>query len=121
MEGLDAYPHVVVRYMATVYAQFGVKFVESGEEASKLDTVEDAFVVVYPRPYTVDEQLTPEARKALVEVVQCASQKTNHRMCVVFGEQDCVFVEPNGTAKTSIEPPSGRIQCLRFPIRLRNN
>ena len=113
------YPRITVRYLPAVYAQFGVKFVESKDAASKLDTVEDAFVVVYPRPYTVDEQLTPEARKALVEVVQCASQKTKHRMCVVFGEQDCVFVEPDGTAKLSTEPPSGGIQCLRFPIRLK--
>ena len=113
------YPHVVVRYMATVYAQFGVKFVESGEEASKLDEVKDAFVVVYPQPYTMDEQLTPEARQALIDVVQYASQKSGHRLCAVFGKQDCVYLEPKGTSKPSAESPSGGIQCIQFPIRLK--
>jgi len=112
------YPHVVVRYLAAVYAQFGVKFVES-VEASKLDKVEDAFVVVCPQPYTMDEQLTPEARQALIDVVQAASQQSGHRLCAVFGKGDCVYVEPGGTARQSAEPPSGGIQCLRFPIRLK--
>ncbi len=113
------YPHVVVRYMATVYAQFGVKFVESEDAASKLDKVEDAFVVVYPQPYTMDEQLTPEARQALIDVVQYASQKSGHRLCAVFGKQDCVYLEPKGTSKPSAESPSGGIQCIQFPIRLK--
>ncbi len=113
------YPRITVRYLPAVYGTFAVKFVASEDAAAKLGEVKDAFVLLCPKPFTASEQLTPEARKALVEVVQCASQKTRHRMCVVFGEQDCIFVEPDGTAKLSAEPPSGGIQCLRFPIRLK--
>ena len=107
------YPHVVVRYMATVYGNFPVKFVDSEE-------FDDAFVVICPKPYTVEEQLTPEAKQALLDVVQEASKKSRHRMCAVFAKDDCVYVEPEGTAKPSAEPPSGGIRCIRFPIRLKD-
>ena len=113
------YPHVVIRWMATVYGNFPVKFVDT--EQANLDSQEfdDAFVVVCPQPFTTDEQLTPQARKALTDVVQYASRKSGHRACVVFAKDDCVYVEPESAAKPSAEPPSGGIQCLRFPIRLK--
>ena len=113
------YPHIVVRYMATVYGNFSVKFVDT--EQANLDSQEfdDAFVVVCPKPYTTDEQLTPQARKALTDVVQYASRKSGRRACAVFAKDDCVYVEPESAAKPSAEPPSGGIQCLRFPIRLK--
>ena len=112
------YPHIVIRYMAAVYSKFPVRFVESEQANPKAEEVDDAFVVVCPQPYTVGETLTPEARQALIDIVQRASQKSGHRACVVFAKDDCVYVEPEGTAKPSAEPPSGGIQCLRFPIRL---
>lgn len=113
------YPYVVVRYMATVYGQFPVKFV--GGEPTNLDSkeFENAVVVGCPQPYRVDERLTPEARNALLDLVRDACQKSGHRMGVVFGAKDCVYLEPDGVAKHSDKPPSGGIQCLRFPIQFR--
>lgn len=113
------YPHITVRYLPAVYGTFGVKFVESDQADLQSDEVEDTFVVACEKPYTLDEELTPEARQALLDVVQCASQKSGHRLCVVFGKGDCVYVEPEGASKTLTAPPSGGIQCLRFPIRLK--
>ena len=115
------YPYVVVRYMATVYGQFPVRFVESEQaNPNKADEGESAFAVVCPKPYTVEEQLTPEARQALTDAVQSASRKSGHRLCVVFAKDDCVYVEPEGAAEQSVDPPSGGIQCLQFPIRLKD-
>lgn len=115
------YPYVVVRYMATVCGQFPVRFV--GSEPTNLDSkaFENAVVVGCPQPYAVDESLTPEARNALLGVVRYACQQSGHRMCVVFGEQDCVYLEPEGVAKHSNKPPSGGIQWLRFPIQFRGS
>ena len=112
------YPCVGVRYAAAVYGQFNVRFVESEQASPKTEEVDDAFMVVCPQPYAVNETLTPEARQALINVVQYASQKSGHRMCIAFAKGDCVYLEPEGTSKPSAEPPSGGIQCLRFPIRL---
>ena len=115
------YPYVVVRYLATVYGRFPVKFV--GSEPTTLDSkaCENAVVVGCPQPYTVDERLTPEARNALTGVARYACQQSGHRMCVVFGKKDCVYLEPEGVAKHSDKPPSGGIQWLRFPIRLKDD
>ena len=113
------YPCVGVRYAAAVYGQFNVRFVESEQTNPIAEEFDDDFVVICPKPFTVDETLTPEARQALINVVQYASKKSGHRMCVVFAKDDCVYVEPEGTAKQLAVPPSGGIQCLRFLIRLK--
>ena len=113
------YPFVTVRWMPAVYGNFPVKFVDSAQANLKSEEFDDAFVVVCPQPFTTDETLTSQARKALIDVVQYASRKSGHRACLVFAKDDCVYVEPEGTVKQSAEPPSGGIQCLRFPIRLK--
>ena len=113
------YPCVGVSYAVAVYGQFNVRFVESEQTNLKAEEVDDAFVVVCPKPFTVDERLTLEARQALINVVQYASKKSGRRMCVVFAKSDCVYVESEGTAKPSTEPPSGGIRCIRFPIRFK--
>ena len=115
------YPFVVIRYLATVYGQFPVRFVADHTTDLAQGDSDRAFVVVYSRPYTADEKLTPQARKAVIDVVQHASRKSGHRGGVVFADDDCVYTEPEGTAKPSAEPPSGGIQCLLFPIRLKDD
>ena len=110
------YPYVIVRFMATVYTSYRVEFVESDQfQPAESDR---AFVVVCNNPY-VDGQLTPEATEALLVAVQHASRQSGHRMCAVFGKNDCVYIEPEGPEKPSSQPPSGGAQCLRFPVKNR--
>ena len=111
-----SYPYVVVRYMATVYGHFPVRFVDPQEVPPDLAQYTNAFVITCPVPF-VDGQLTVQARQALLDAVQQACQKSCHRMCAVFSESDCVYCEPDGPATTSSEPPSGGVRCLRFPVK----
>lgn len=110
------YPYVVVRYMATVYGHFPVRFVE--DEAAVPPEFTDAFVIPCRDPF-VDGRLTIQAREALLDAVRFAIQKTGHRMNAVFGERDCAYCEFDGSVNGSFNPPSGGIQCLRFPVRFR--
>ena len=112
-----SYPYVVVRYMATVYGHFPVRFVDPQALPTNVDQ-DNAFVIACPLPF-VDGQLTAQAREAVLKAAQQACRTSRHRMCAVFGESDCVYCEPDGSANTSIEPPSGGIQCLRFPLQFR--
>jgi len=50
------------------------------------------------RPYK-DGELTELARKTVIEVVSWAAVQRNFRMCAVFGENDSVFCEPDGSIK----------------------
>lgn len=114
---MGQYPYVVVRYMAAVYGQFPVRFAEPQEVDPDPKERREAFVIAWPMPF-VDGHLTAQARQALIDAVQQASRQSRHQMCAVFGELDCVYCEPDGTAKPSDEPPAGGIRCLQFPISL---
>ena len=108
------YPYVVFRYMATVYGDFRVEFVINDQYQPKETT--RAFVVVCDQPY-LNGKLTVEAEKALVDAVQANSRQRGLRICVVFSKTRCVYVEPKGAVKVSVEPPSGGVRCIRFPIQ----
>lgn len=110
------YPQVVVRYMATVYSYCPVRFVAPQEVRPDLEQDTDAFVIACPIPF-VDGQLTAQARHALIDAVQEACRQSRHRMCAVFGESDCVYCESDGASEESVEPPSGGIQSIRFPLQ----
>jgi hypothetical protein len=117
---MGRYPYVAVRYMATVYGHFPVRFVDPQDSRVDADEATEAFVVACPLPF-VDGRLTAQAREALLDVVQQASKRSRHRLCVVFSESDCVYCEPDGSAKTSSDPPSGGIRCVRFPVALKSS
>ncbi len=110
------YPSVVVRVMAAVYTMYRVEFVESASWKPVEST--RAFVVVCPRPYR-NGQLTEAAQQALLGAVKGAVASSGQRMCVVWSQGHCVYIEPDGQTQPSSQPPSGGIACLHFPIQLK--
>lgn len=99
------YPHVVIRWMATVYQPFPVIFSPTGTPSRT-----DAFVVCMDtESFDQNGVLTLAARNALVETTKTESQTKKRRMCIVFGKEDCVYCEPDGKAEASNSCPSGGI------------
>jgi len=107
----EPYPHVVIRYLASVYDRRRVVFVDGGAAPSDTDVI----TVVCPRPYR-DGNLTARAAHALITTVRELSWKTHFRTCIVWRKNGCLYVAPDGRLKELEEPPSGGINCLSFPL-----
>lgn len=95
------HPYVVVRFMACIYARrsvwFGVGLPERGHD------------LVVPIPPPRGPELTPQERRAVIDAALAATVDTGFRRCVVFGPGDAVYVEPDGRAWSSDQPPSGGV------------
>lgn len=99
------YPYVVVRWMAAVYGKIEIAFQEDG-----IGSVDGKKIVfVHPEPFTEDG-LKPECRDQIIEIVKAMVVRTTRRMCLVLSADNCIFIEPDGTLKTSNEPPSGGVR-----------
>lgn len=97
------YPYLVVRYMACVYRRrpvwFGIGLSQSPE------------ALIVPGPTPADRsRLTPAQRDAVVEAASKACIESGFRHCVVFGRQDAVYVELDGSRSSLDAPPSGGVQ-----------
>lgn len=89
------FPYLVVRLIPTLYQHEKI-FV--GPTPPKNATPRN-IVVVHPDPWDGD-RLRPEVRQEIIEkaIALCVRVK-RFRMCVVFGEDDQVYVDPDGTTK----------------------
>ncbi len=110
----QTYPHLVVRIIPTVYARQQIAFVKDITESP----APGAFALLWPQPH-VDKagQVTPRCRAALVEAVKDVVRETGHRRCVVFGSDDCEFVEVDGSVMLSDEPPSAHIMAADGDVK----
>ncbi len=95
------YPYLVVRQISGFYTKAEIAFLNSTEEKPVPRTLS----IVCQQPY-VDGELTDTCKQALVEVVKHETRRTQYRMCLVLGERECIYVEPDGTTQSSEEPPS---------------
>jgi hypothetical protein len=99
------YPYIVRR----VCKQYPVEYVASEQE--KL--FGNIFTIVDPKSL-VDGKLTSLARETLVATVsRIAISSKSSRLCVIFGEKDCIYCEPDGTTEASSQPPSEDICFFR--------
>ena len=88
------------------YSKRVIAFVE---QETVTPTNPNAFItVICPAPFT-DGRLTGQARDALIEVVKHKSNERRIPMCIVFGKDDLLYINPDGTAKQSTEAPSGGV------------
>ena len=100
----ETYPYLVIRPMATVHSKRVIEFVEQKTVTSAHP---DAYVtVVCPEPFS-GGNLTDQARDALIEAVKHKSNERRIPMCIVFGTNDLLYINPDGTTKPSTEAPSG--------------
>ena len=106
----DRYPHVVIRFMACCYGIRGVEFVAEpvGDGITALPIYSaGAFVIHGQLPS--DGRLPGALRAALIEQVRVGVRESGHRMSVVCGPADAVFVEVDGSTVARREPPSGGV------------
>lgn len=101
-ESLKKYPYVVHRIMSTVYRNLPVVFLDDDKNSPQPGVIS----IVYPDAF-VNAVLTDRAREILIEIISQCCIKNKTRMCVVFGEADCVYCEPDGLKQISTEPPGG--------------
>ena len=99
------YPYVIKRVIAAVYQRIEVAF-----GTGKLHSPHKGIhIMTKDHPYDTDGKPTLEARNALIEVLKEVTRTSGFRMCAVFGEQDSVYVEPDGLVNQKTEAPSGGV------------
>ena len=100
----ETYPYLVIRPMATVYSRRTIEFVEyeTGTPANP-----DAYITVRCAEPFNEGRLTRQARAALIEAVKHKANERRIPMCIVFGKNELIYVNPDGTTKPSVEAPSG--------------
>jgi hypothetical protein len=99
------YPYLVVCQISGFYARAQIVFVPD----TTVKPARKALTLVFPQPF-VEGRLTDRCKEVLIEVVKHEVRRTQYRMCIVFGEADCIFVEPDGATRFSDEPPTFEIQ-----------
>ena len=95
IESEQEYPHVVIRWMAAVYGRTRLVYLGEGDT---------------PGIRVPCARNAPDARERTLDAVQAAVTAGGHRMCVVFGPRDTVFVELDGRRVKSEERPSGGVR-----------
>ena len=101
----DDFPYVVVRFAACAYGKARVEYVPGIPMPRTEGTI---MQVPEPTAYS-PERLAPARRAALIDALLGFTARSRIRMCAVFGPNDAVYVEPNGTVKESNERPSGGV------------
>ena len=91
------YPYVVTRHFPAVYTTKRVSWAEPGEPGHAVIPCVD--------PYDGDGRLRDEARELVIAYAVERSAATEFKHCAVFGEDDAVYVEPDGTTTASTSPP----------------
>ncbi len=99
------YPYLIVRLSRGFYARAQIVFVPD----TTVKPARKALTLEFPQPF-VEGRLTDRCKEVLIEVVKHEVRRTQYRMCIVFGEVDCIFVEPDGATRFSDEPPTFEIQ-----------
>lgn len=88
------FPRLDVRIFAGVYSNSRIRFASDEQDSSD----ESDWTVVFEKPF-VDERLTDECKKFLLSFAVDQSLQMGLYMCLVYDENDRIFIEPDG--KTS--------------------
>lgn len=105
------YPYLVVRWMAAVYGRRKITFTDQGANGFEGETL----FIQYPEAFH-DGVLQEGAIQAAVEEIKKQVLKHGFRMCLVLSDTKCIFIERDGSANLSPEPPSGGVQ-LNFELK----
>jgi hypothetical protein len=97
------FPRILIRYQACVYGSLPVFFIDRGSPPSS------ALRGVWVEVHGGAGAESTEQRRAFVALLLALAARTGWRMCAVFGPNDCVYVEPDGTIRASSEGPSGGV------------
>ncbi|MEA3052153.1 MAG: hypothetical protein QOG72_1056 [Sphingomonadales bacterium] len=95
------YPHIVVKYAPRSLTRLGVA-VDTGHRYA---AIEPHALVRHPRPFDAAGSLTAEARELLIVAAAAAMGETPYPLCLVWGPNDCTFVDGAGGRVDSDHPP----------------
>ena len=101
----ERYPYVIIRWMAAVYGEKRIVFINEGESV-----YDDGSFIVADRCPIENSCLTSQCKERIIRLIQTLSKDTKLSMCLVLAEDQAVYIEPNGSITTSNNPPSGGIQ-----------
>jgi hypothetical protein len=91
------HPFLVIR--GGVPGVYGRNQVEILQVEPETPPTPGVFTLVYAGQSTDEAgRLTPGCRAALVAAVKRRVERTGFRICIVFGDRDAVYVEPDGSA-----------------------
>jgi len=96
------FPYLVIRRMPAVYERREITFT-ADREGNVLTP--EVLILSEPQPFDHNGNLSKRCRARLLELALRESKKSDRQICLVFGEDDCVYVRPDGTASASPQPP----------------
>ena len=106
------YPYVVQRMLSAVYRTIPVIFLDKSKHIKDLNDenpLELKRINIVCSDAFNNGALTEKAKEVLVKTISDYSVKTKFKMCIVFGESNCVYCEPDGSKDSFPEPPRGSI------------
>ena len=106
---ISRFPYLVVRIMTSVF-QYETIAIGEGEPEVRIGCRRT--LLRHPEPYAADGGIGSEARALLIQGVKESVQNTGFRMCIVWGEQSCSYVEKGGEVIESTERPSGGFSLI---------
>lgn len=99
-----AFPYVVIRLIATVY-QRETLTVDQGPARAVIKRRGSR--LSHPGISDDGRTITQAAKSYFEAALVRQVRRTNHRVCVVWGPDECTYVEPNGDTERKSEPPVG--------------
>jgi len=103
--GQRSYPYIVIHLMPAVYQREEIS-IACGAPSVHIGH-RDTFVH-HPTPFSEDG-ISQGCRDLLIQGVHEAVRRTRFRMCLVWAPDWCTFIERDGSANESNDPPSGGI------------
>jgi len=107
------YPYLVVRIFVAFYQRERID-IRVGPPA--VEFVNRRCFVQHPAPVEDDGTVSAACRAVLIEGVQAAVRRLPFRMCVVWSERDCTYVETDAIFE-SAQPPCGGVQPVELDFQ----
>ncbi|MCC7151071.1 MAG: hypothetical protein IT501_03655 [Rubrivivax sp.] len=101
---ISRFPHLVVNIMNSV---FQYETIAIGEGEPKVEVGCRRTCVRHLKPFEADGTISSACRALLIDGVKECVQKSGFRMCIVWGEDACSYVEKSGEVIECVERPRG--------------
>lgn len=98
------YPYVAVRYGENSVKNYPIWFIKKSDKELLRPDLKNLVVAI---PDETDEDEGADVPRALIiDSAKMHMMEQPHSLCVVFGEDDCVYLEHDGSVYESEVPPS---------------
>ena len=114
---ISRFPYLVVRIMTSV---FQYETIAIGEGKPEVYVGTRRTRLRHPNPFADDGSVGSEARALLIQGVKKIVQSSGFRMCIVWGENSCSYIEKGGEVIESTEKPSGGFSLIPDPKAFRS-